>query len=288
VHPLKHPSLPFDMNTIQAAALRARVVVTSPIRKARNRRLNRRGTAPMFVPFYHRVANTHPNDWTISRGEFSRHVDYCQSRFDLIGLDEVQRRVNRNHSPRPSVTFTFDDGYAENMDFALPLLAERQIPCVYFVCVDAIENQTPFPHDVEAGVRLPVNTVADLREMSQWGIEVGLHTRSHVDFSTVTDPAVIYDEIHNAKQRLEDIVGDQVRYFAFPYGLPAQLTRPAIEAVSEAGMQGFCSAFGAYNLVGRDSFHVRRFHGDPNFSRFENWLSFDPAKVANEPKVDYP
>ncbi|TWU39058.1 Polysaccharide deacetylase [Novipirellula aureliae] len=275
------------MNTIQAAALRARVVVTSPVRKVRNRRLILRGTAPMFVPFYHRVADTHPNDWTISRDDFLSHVDYCQARFDLVGLNEIQRRVGRNHSPRPSVTFTFDDGYAENLDFALPLLADRQIPCVYFVTVDAIENQTPFPHDIEAGVRLAVNTAAQLREISAMGIEIGLHTRSHIDFSNVTDPAVLHDEIVHAKERLEDIIGDQVRYFAFPYGLPPQLTPQAIEMVHESGMHGFCSAFGAYNLVGRDAFHIRRFHGDPNFSRFQNWLSFDPAKVSNEPKIEY-
>ncbi|TWT84968.1 Polysaccharide deacetylase [Planctomycetes bacterium CA13] len=243
--------------------------------------------APMFVPFYHRVADTHPNDWTISRTEFERHVDYCQSRFDMIGLDELQRRVDRKDSPCPSVTFSFDDGYAENGEFAIPLLIERGIPCVYFVAIEHIRSQTPFSHDVDAGVPLPVNTLAQIRDMADRGIEIGLHTRNHVDFSKVTDLQTVHHEITNATEELQNMIGQRVRYFAFPYGLPKHLTRVAIDAVDEAGMDGFCSAFGAYNTVGRDSFHIRRFHGDPCFARFQNWLSFDPSKLRSEPMIPY-
>ncbi|TWU37143.1 polysaccharide deacetylase family protein [Novipirellula artificiosorum] len=275
------------MNLFRSAALNARVLLTAPVREVRNRWMQKQLASPMFVPFYHRVADTHPNDWTISCHQFERHVNYCESRFDLIGLDELQRRVEQKDSPRPSVTFSFDDGYAENCDFALPLLAERGIPCIYFVAIDHLQRQIPFPHDCEAGVPLAVNTLTQLREIAAMGIEIGLHTRNHVDFSKVTDQRTVHHEITNAKQELEQMIGSRVRYFAFPYGLPAQLTRVAIDAVYESGMEGFCSAFGGYNTVGRDSFHIRRFHGDTCFARLQNWLSFDPEKLRREPAIDY-
>jgi hypothetical protein len=90
-----------------------------------------------------------------------------------------------------------------------------------------------------------------------------------------------------AKDELEQMIGRAIRYFAFPYGMPEQLTEEAIEVVQEAGFAGFCSAFGGYNLPGRDAFHIRRCHGDPEFSRFVNWLSFDPGKLRKEPVVRY-
>lgn len=267
-------------------ALQARVAATAPFRRARLRELCQQGAAPMFVPFYHRVADKHPNDWTISCQEFERHVRHCKEHFEPVGLDEVQRRVREGVS-RPTITFTFDDGYAENCDFALPLLIEQGIPTVYFTSINFVKEQRPFPHDVEAGMGLPVNTEAQIREMADMGIEIGLHTREHVDFSKVHDAAEIRSEIIEAKDELEQMIGRAVRYFAFPYGLPKQLTEPAIEAVHEAGMMGFTSAFGAYNVPGRDAFHIRRFHGDPEFSRLLNWLSFDQRKLDREPTIPY-
>ncbi|WP_419189043.1 polysaccharide deacetylase family protein [Stieleria marina] len=268
-------------------ALRARVAATSSLRRARMEELCRKGKAPMYVPFYHRVANNSPNDWTISRDTFAKQVDYCLEHFDPVGLDEVQRRVRVNESQRPTITFTFDDGYAENCEFALPLLVEKKMPTVYFVTVNCIRQQESFPHDCESGVSLAVNTVSQIREFSDLGIEIGLHTRSHVDFANVHSAAEIHSEIIDAKIELEQIIGRKVRYFAFPFGMPAQLTQAAIETVYEAGLSGFCSAYGAYNLPGRDAFHIRRFHGDGEFNRFLNWTSFDPRKVDGEPTVRY-
>lgn len=275
------------MNLLFQAALEARTVIAAPLRSVTMARLRQQQAAPLLVPFYHRVANQHCNDWTISQRDFLRHVDYCQQHCELIDLAEIQRRVQSGISPQTAVSFTFDDGYAENCDFALPLLVERQIPCTYFVTTAHVRNQHPFPHDVQAGVALAVNTVRQLRELSQAGIEIGLHTRNHVDFSRLHRASDVRREIVEAKDELEQMIGKAVRYFAFPFGLPPQLTRLAIETVYEAGLWGFCSAFGGYNLIGRDAFHLRRFHGDREFARFRNWLSYDPSKTKREPQVDY-
>ncbi|MCG8650773.1 MAG: polysaccharide deacetylase family protein [Pirellulales bacterium] len=275
------------MNALYHAALETRVQLTQPFRNARLRRLAAQSAAPMTVLFYHRVADSHPNDWTISRREFQRHIDYCGRHFEWVDLETLQQRVRECDSPQPAVSVTFDDGYAENCDFALPMLAQRGVPCTYFVATNNVRQQQPFRHDVQTGCPLPVNTVDQLRQIADTGIEIGLHTHNHVDFSQVHDPQVIHREIVEAKDELEQMLGRAVRYFAFPYGLPRQLTQAAIEAVNEAGLWGFCSAFGGYNLVGRDPFHIRRCHGDPQFSRLRNWLNFDPAKVRCEPDVRY-
>lgn len=246
----------------------------------------------MSVLFYHRVADDHPNSWSISRSDFQKHIEYCQNNFELIALDDLQRRVRSGESPRATVSITFDDGYADNCDFAFPLMIERNVPCTYFVTTTHILKGESFPHDVEAGVPLQPNTVAQLREAADAGIEIGLHTRDHVDFSRIHDPDVVHAEIVEAKDVLEQMIGRAVRYFAFPYGMPWQLTQQAIEAVHEAGLLGFCSAYGAYNLASttetqRDPFHIRRCHGDAELSRLRNWLTFDPAKVRTEPDVRY-
>lgn len=265
----------------------ARLLLTASRRRARMRELCAQRMAPSLVSFYHRIADTDLNDWTISRDAFRKHVEYSCRNFDLVSLSELQSRVSQCDSPRPTMTFTFDDGYRENCEYAIPLMLEHKIPCVYFVAVDHVAERKPFPHDLAVGKPLAVNSFQELRDMAQFGIEIGLHTRNHVDFSRVHDPRIIQSEIVEAKDELEQAIGQSVRYFAFPYGLPEQLTQAAIEAVHQAGLAGFCSAFGAYNLPGRDAFHIRRFHGDPEFARFRNWAGFDEAKVRREPRIRY-
>jgi len=272
--------------TLHRLALRLRAAVVRPHRAwcMRGRMANQ--TAPMNVLFYHRVSNRHANDWTISVRQFRRHVEHCRRHLEPVDLAEVQQRVRAGKNPRPTFTFTFDDGYAENMDHAIPLLLEHSVPTTYFVTTRNVLDGSPFPHDVDCGRPLPVNTVNHVREMSDAGIEIGLHTRTHPDFANLNDPDRVREEIHGGKQELEDMIGRRVRFFAVPYGLPKQLTRLVFETSREAGLQGVCSAYGGYNIPGGDDYHLRRFHGDPEYGRLMNWLSLDPSKLRKEPFVD--
>ncbi|QEG41082.1 polysaccharide deacetylase family protein [Roseimaritima ulvae] len=273
--------------SIRNALLNTRRIASGPMRRLQVQRLAARGCAPLYCLFYHRVADTHPNDWTISCDRFAQHIDYMRSQFEMIGLDELQRRVRQKDSHRPAIAITFDDGYAENSRFALPLLMQHKIPCTYFVSTQHVLTGRPFGHDQAAGVPLPVNTVEELRAAAEGGVEIGLHTRTHVDLAGVDDADVLQREITDAVPELADLIGRRIRYFAFPYGLPQQITQAGVQAVYDAGLEGFCSAFGAYNLPGRDAYHIRRIHGDPDFSRLRNWLEFDSRKLKIEPELRY-
>lgn len=251
---------------------------TLPARSALDFGRRRLGRAPICILFYHRVADRHPNPWTISRGEFTRHLNWLQRHCDLISLNDARDRIRSGINRRTAVCITFDDGYAENCDFALPTLLERSIPCTYFVGLAAVSDGEPFSHDVQAGQPLPLNTIAELRDLASAGIEIGGHTRTHCDLSRTYHPECLHDEIVASRDELQVLVGSQVRYFAFPYGQPKQLTSTAIDIVRKAGYLGYCSAFGDYNWPGGDAFHLRRIHGDPGLVRLKNWLTVDPRK----------
>lgn len=275
------------MNPFRHGLLAARTAAVMPHRQRQLATLSAEGNAPLSVLFYHRVADSHPNGWTIGCQRFRRQIDYCEQNFELIDLAEMQLRMERGESRRPAVCLTFDDGYRDNSDFALPLLIQRRIPCTYFVCTANILNQTPFPHDEAAGQPLAVNSLEQIQAAADAGIEIGCHTKHHVDFSHVHDERTVRDEIIHAKSELENLIDRPVRYFAFPHGLPEHLTQVAVDAVIEAGFDGFCSAYGAYNLPGDSPFHIRRFHADPEMARFKNWLSFDSRKLRKNFSLDF-
>ncbi len=252
---------------------------TLPFRLGANRLAGWRGMSPVMILFYHRVADCHPNGWTISRELFARQIDWLQARFELISLATAQQRIRRGLNERPAVCLTFDDGYAENCDFALPLLIRRRIPCTYFVATDHVLQARPFPHDLACGRPLPPNSLDQLCELLSAGVEVGCHTRTHADLSVIEDPQVLQDEIATSGHELADYLGAPIRYFAFPYGQPQHVTPQAMQVAQQAGYQGICSAYGGYNFPGGDAFHMRRIHADPEMLRFRNWLTLDRVKL---------
>ncbi len=58
----------------------------------------------------------------------------------------------------------------------------------------------------------------------------------------------------DAAAELGDLIGQPIRYFAFPFGFPQHLSAPALAAVRRAGFKGFCSAYGDYNFADGDHF----------------------------------
>lgn len=235
--------------------------------------------APVMILFYHRVADDRANAWTCSTDLFARQMQFLQTHCDVVDLEEAQRRI-REGNDRPAACVTFDDGYADNNDFALPLLVRRRIPCTYFTTLGNAASGEPFPHDVANGKPLRPNTLDDLRRWADAGIEIGAHTRTHPDIGRIDDPARLYDEIVAAGRELGDAVGRTIRYFAFPFGLRANMHGGAFDLAREAGYAAVCSAYGAYNFPGDDPFHLQRIHADDDFARFRNWLTVDPRKLG--------
>ena len=128
-------------NLTKTAILEAFRCLTLPYRIVSRKRHASRNQMPVVILYYHRVADTDPVAWSLTNDQFRRHIDWLQRHFEMISLQEAQRRVAEGTS-RPSVHVTFDDGYAENCDHALPLLVERQIPCTYFVTLDNVAGGT--------------------------------------------------------------------------------------------------------------------------------------------------
>jgi peptidoglycan/xylan/chitin deacetylase (PgdA/CDA1 family) len=251
---------------------------TAPLRWRWMARASQAGRAPVMVVYYHRIADDGQGEWTFPCELFRRQIDWMRRRFDMVSLTEAQRRL-REGNPRPCVSISFDDGYAVNSRTALPMLADLQIPCTYFVSVRNVLGGVPFPHDVARGVPLPVNTVSELRDMAAAGVEIGCHTRTHADLGRIADPDALFDEVVTAGAELQAAIGRQVRYFAFPYGLRPNLNAAAFRMAAEHGYDGVCSAYGGYNWPGDDPFHLQRIPGDRSTIRLQNWLTGDPRKL---------
>lgn len=257
-----------------------------PWRMRVDARLRALGRAPLIVLIYHRVADDRLNPWTTPSAAFERQIRWLARHFEFVSLAEAQHRVRVGRNERPCVAITFDDGYADNCRRALPLLVDSGIPCTYFVSSHHVIEGTPFPHDLALGRPLPPNTPEEIRSLARSGIDIGAHTRTHPDLARVVDPVRLHDELVVAQRELQGIIGAPVRYFAFPYGQHANLSREAF-GLARGVYDGVCSAYGGFNFPGDDAFHLQRIAVDDDLLRLKNWVTLDPRKLRKHKRYEY-
>lgn len=250
-----------------------------PVRAWNMRRMASRDRLPTIVLFWHRIADDRATPWTTSNAMFERQIRWLDARFQFVSLAETQRRVRQGCNRRPCVCLTFDDGYAENCQRAIPLLVREHIPCTYFVTLRNVLEGVPFLHDRALGHPATPNSLEQIRAMAASGVEIGSHTYTHTDLATIDDADALRREIVEPKEELERLLGREVRYLSFPFGQPENLTPAAFELARRAGYAGVCSAYGGYNWPGDDPFHLQRIAVDTTMIHLKNWATMDPRKL---------
>lgn len=114
------------------------------------------------------------------------------------------------------VGITFDDGYQNNIQNALPALKKNGFTATCYAVSSMFGGSNSWDHNI--GV--PVKPLMSSVEWSQWlksGMEVGSHTRTHADLTSLTTEAAVR-EISLSKRELEDSLACEVRHFCYPYG----------------------------------------------------------------------
>lgn len=108
---------------------------------------------PTVVLLYHRVADldTDPLGLAVSPIHFREQLLYLKDRFRLRRFEEPWPRDGG-----PSAVITFDDGYADNLHQALPILAECGVPATFFIATETIGTEREYWwDDLERLIRLP-------------------------------------------------------------------------------------------------------------------------------------
>jgi peptidoglycan/xylan/chitin deacetylase (PgdA/CDA1 family) len=103
---------------------------------------------------YHRVvddfgsaaAHAFPS-MLISRRMLERHVDWIARRFQVVSLEDLPSVSERTRTPMPLAAITFDDGYRDVYEHAVPLLKRKGLPATVFVATDYVGSDAALPHD---------------------------------------------------------------------------------------------------------------------------------------------
>jgi len=152
--------------------------------------------------------------------------------FSFVTLAELARLGAGGMPPPGLAALTFDDGMRNNHEVALPILREYAIKATVYVTIGFIDRTSPW---IGPGGDGAMMTRSQLRELVAEGWELGAHTMTHPDLSTLDYDACLR-EISESRAALEQIGGAPVQTFAYPFG------RYGPEAIAAARDSGLIAA----------------------------------------------
>ena len=204
--------------------------------------------------------------------EFSRQMAHLAAEYSPIQLDALLQCVAGTRPwPERAVHVTFDDGFVGVLEHAAPVLAARSIPATLF----AVSGRLGRSNDWMTASGFPERPLLrglQLRELESAGFVIGSHTMTHARLTEIGAERVA-NEVISSKRALEDTLGKEVRYFAYPYGLLDDAVRAA---VVDAGYLAACSTASGFNVCGQDLFQMRRIdiYGTDRLWQFRQKLRF--------------
>jgi peptidoglycan/xylan/chitin deacetylase (PgdA/CDA1 family) len=98
-------------------------------------RLQRRNASRAVILMYHRVADGLVDPWGLAVGtaNFRSQIETIARDWHPVSLDELVHAVRLRAVRSRAVAVTFDDGYADNLEAAAPILVEHGVPATVFV-----------------------------------------------------------------------------------------------------------------------------------------------------------
>lgn len=171
-------------------------------------------------------ADVYRKDLSVTPAQFESHVQALQNAgYQSIPLSDLVSYLatGQPELPAKGVVLTFDDGYVDNYDNALPVLQKYGFTATIFVITDFVDMQRP-----------GYATWAQLAEMHAAGIDIGSHSRDHADLSGRDVDFLVWQAL-GSRQMIESRLGFTPRLFCYPAGRYDDL---AIQVVRSADYWG--------------------------------------------------
>ena len=104
---------------------------------------------------------------------FDAHMGQCAECFRIIPLLEAVKGLRRGNLPARAACITFDDGYADNAEIALPILQKHGIPATFFVATGFLDGGRMWNDTVIELVRRAPGQWLDLGAMGLGRFAIG-------------------------------------------------------------------------------------------------------------------
>lgn len=195
-------------------------------------------------------------DYTTAPGDFRGHMNaLLDAGYAPISLAQAVAAFSdapaaaRSVLPERPFVLTFDDGLADFVTHAHPVLVDLGLTATMFVSTAATWRDRP----LALGGRLAMSR-EQVAGLPGAGIDVGSHSHEHLQLDLVS-PRRAADEIRRSKDLLEDCTGTSVRSFAYPHGYHRRDLR---RTVARLGFEHACGVRDQVSHTGDDRWALAR------------------------------
>ncbi|HEX5387007.1 MAG TPA: polysaccharide deacetylase family protein [Gemmatimonadales bacterium] len=165
----------------------------------------------------------------------------------------VAAREGRAELPRHPVMITFDDGFRDCIDHALPALRARGFTAVFYLVAGFVGGRSEWLV-AEKGVEYPLFGWDAARALERQGFACEAHSLTHHRLTTLGADACRH-ELVESRRVLERELGREVRHLAYPFGIYDERVRAT---AVEAGYRSACSVRAGISDAADDRFALHR------------------------------
>jgi peptidoglycan/xylan/chitin deacetylase (PgdA/CDA1 family) len=195
---------------------------------------------------------------------FERQLAWIAEHCDVIPMREMISAAKEGERERPTVAISFDDGYADNYEFAVPLLLKYEMSATFFVTAGFIARDEAVVRRLESLRAIPSGQLrpldwCQLSEMRAAGFEIGSHTFSHPNLIRLSRDEVTR-ELTQSRDVIEEGIAEPVDLLAYPFGKPRRnFNADTAQVAREAGYSSGASVLFRACSAEDDPFSVPRF-----------------------------
>jgi peptidoglycan/xylan/chitin deacetylase (PgdA/CDA1 family) len=203
------------------------------------------------ILMYHYVSELPPNpdryrrDLTVSPENFQAQLQYlADAGYHTITLSDMYLHFTQGYPlPEKPIALTFDDGYRDAYEVVFPRLLDHGFTATFFVLATPPHLESP-----------DYMTWAQMKEMSDAGMEIQAHGRDHVDLRGCSYDYLVY-QILGIQEAIHYHTGRLPRFFCYPSG---QYDANVIAVLESAGYWGAVTTQWGVNHTRDNLFEMER------------------------------
>ena len=167
-----------------------------------------------------------PEKLFVTRQMFAAQLDHLhRAGWRALSLDEYVAALDGTPTHPRSYLITIDDGHESVGRLAAPMLAERGLPSVLFVCPGLLGDRARWSR---AYPDERLSAAEEIRALPGLGMELGVHSWDHKRMFGL-DGAALDTHVRKSRAALEAATGVSARAFAYPYGTHDPAARAGVE-----------------------------------------------------------
>lgn len=182
------------------------------------------------------ILNGHMINWNEpeekSKEHFRKVLGKLQKECDLIKAeDAVSLIANSKEVNKPTLAFTFDDGFEDCYTHIAPVLEEFGVNGIFFINPNFVEADKKYIETFLQTTKSPNKrpmTWGQIKDLQRRGHIIGAHTMDHYMINS-DDAKELEYQIGECRKAIEEKLGTLCEFFAFPFGRLEHANSKAID-----------------------------------------------------------